>query len=89
MTTHYNPSIRFSLFVIGQILLTIGLFSMLLSYTAFTASLVMITFGALFLGFGGPSMTLLMRSAFPLRLRISLFLLSLTILGAAFAIHSK
>jgi len=89
MTTHGNQSIRFSLFVIGQVLLTIGFFSMLLSYTSFTTSLAMITFGALFLGFGGPSMTLLMRSAFPLRLRISLFLLSISILAAAFAIHTK
>jgi len=76
-------------FVLGQVLLTVGFFSMILSYTPFTASLAMITFGALFLGTGGPSMTSLMRTAFPLRLRISLFLLSLTILAAALAMQPK
>ena len=89
MTTHDKQSIGFILFVLGQILLTVGIFSIVFSYTRIIVSLGMIAFGAGFLGAGGPSMTSFMRTAFPLRVRISLFILSLTILASAYAMHSK
>lgn len=89
MTTDDKQFFRFMVFVFGQILLTLGGLSLLFSYTAFPASLAMIIVGSLFLGAGGPSMTSGMRAEFPFRLRISLFFLSLTILAATFAMHSK
>jgi hypothetical protein len=84
MTTSHNQILRFVLFICGQILLTIGLFSLFYPLIHFTASLLLAILGSVLLGFGDASMNEILRKAFPLRLRISLFLFALALIGAAF-----
>jgi hypothetical protein len=69
-------------------LLTFGALSLfLLAFVPSSVAVACLIIGGTLLGLGGPSVNQTLRNAFPLRIRISLFLLSVSLLGAAFAFH--
>ncbi len=83
-----NPfSLRFGIFIGGQIVMTLGALALLFDSMPQAWAFAAVVLGASLLVYGAPGLNARARAAFPLSLRISLFIIAMLLLAGAFLIR--